>query len=42
MQISSIEPIDRALSCATTPGQSGPGSGGNEVVFHISQSLQIV
>ena len=30
MQFSSIWPIDRALSGATTPGQSGPGSNGNE------------
>ena len=35
---SSIQPIDRALSGATTPGQSGPGSNGNEGVLHIPQS----
>ena len=27
-----------ALSGATTPGQSGPGSDGNEGVLHIPQS----
>ena len=37
MHISSIQPIDRALSGATIPGQSGPGSHGNEGVFHIHQ-----
>ena len=41
MQISSIKPIDRALSDATTPGQSGPGSNSNEGVLHISQSSSI-
>ena len=30
MPFSSIEPIDRALSGATIPGQSEPGSNGNE------------
>ena len=34
----SIWPIDRTLSSATTPGQSGLGSNGKERVFHISQS----
>ena len=29
---------DRTLSGATTPGQSRPGSDGNEGVLHISQS----
>ena len=28
-QFSSIKPIDRALSSATTPDQRGPGSDGN-------------
>ena len=41
MQISSIKPIDRALSGATTPGQSGPGSNSNEGVLHILQSSSI-
>ena len=41
MQFSSIQPIDRALSDATIPGQSGPGSNGNEVVLHIPQSPSI-
>ena len=39
MQFSSIWPIDRALSGATTMGQSGPESNGNEVVLHIRQSI---
>ena len=30
--------MDRAPSGATTPGQSGPGSDGNEGVLHIPQS----
>ena len=30
--------MDRALSGATTPGQSGPGSDGNEGVLRIPQS----
>ena len=36
--VSSILPIDRALSGANTPGQSGPGSNGNEGVLRIPQS----
>ena len=32
MQFSFIQPIDRALSGATIPGQSGPGSNGNKVL----------
>ena len=38
MQFSSIWPIDRTLSGATTLGQSGPGSDGNEGVLRILQS----
>ena len=38
MQFSSIWPIDKTLSGATTPGQSGPGRNGNEGVLHIPQS----
>ena len=38
MSNSSIWPIDRILSGATTPSQSGPGSNGNEGVFHIPHS----
>ena len=34
-QFSSIWLIDRTLSGATTPGQSGPGSDDNEGVLHI-------
>ena len=34
-------PIDRTLSDATTPGQSGPGSNGNDGVPHIPQSSSI-
>ena len=30
--------IDRAISGATIPSQSGPGSNGNEEVLHIPQS----
>ena len=41
MQFSSIQPIDRALSGATTSGQSRPGSNGNEGVLHIPQSSSI-
>ena len=41
MSNSSICPIDRILSGATTPGQSGPGSNGNEVVPHIPRSFSI-
>ena len=41
MQFSSIQPIDRALSGATIPGQSISGSNGNEGVFRISQSSNI-
>ena len=36
-QFSSIWPIDRTLSGATSSGKSGPGSGGNEGVLHIPQ-----
>ena len=38
MSNSSIWPIDKTLSSATTPGQSGPGSNGKEGVLYISQS----
>ena len=41
MQFSSIWPIDRTLSGATTPGQSGPRSDGNERVLCIPQSSSI-
>ena len=41
MQINSIRPIDRILSGATTLGQSGPGSDGNEGVLLIPQSSSI-
>ena len=34
----SIQPIDRTLSGATTPGQSGPESDGYEGVIRISQT----
>ena len=40
-QFSSIWPINRTLSSATTPGQSGLGSDGNEGVVRISQSSNI-
>ena len=35
------EPIDRALSGATTPGQSGPRNDDNEVVLCIPQSFSV-
>ena len=41
IQFDSIWPIDRTLSDATTLGQSGPGSNGNEEVLHIPQSSSI-
>ena len=41
MQFSSIWPIDRTLSGATTLGQSGPGSDGNKAVLRIPQSSSI-
>ena len=41
MSNSSIGQIDRALSGATTPRQSGPGSDDNKGVFCISQSSRI-
>ena len=37
MSNSSIWPIDKTLSGATTAGQSGFGSNGNEGVVHIPQ-----
>ena len=40
-QFKSIWPIDRALSGATTPGQSEPGSDRNEEVLCIPQSSSI-
>ena len=41
IQFSSIWPINRTLSGATTPDQSEPWSDGNEVVLHISLSSNI-
>ena len=41
MKFSSIQPIDKALSGATIPGQCGPGSNGNEEVLHIPQIFSI-
>ena len=38
MSNSSIWPIDKTLSGATTQGQNGPGSNDNEKVLHIPQS----
>ena len=40
-QFRSFWTIDRTLSDATTPGQSGPGSDGNEGVHRIPQSSRI-
>ena len=39
-QFSSIWPIDRTLSGASTPGQSEPGSDGNERILRIPPRLQ--
>ena len=36
--VSSIQPIDRTLSGATIPGQSGPGNNGNKGVLPIPKS----
>ena len=41
MHFSSIWPINRTLSGAPTPSQSGPESDGNEGVLHIPQSSSI-
>ena len=41
MQFSSTQPIDRVLSGATIPGQSGHGSNGNEGVIRIPQNFSI-
>ena len=41
-QSSSIEPIDRALLGATTPGLSGTGSDSNEGVLCIPQSSSTI
>ena len=41
MSNSSFWPVDRILSDATAPGQSGPGSDGSEGVLNILQSSSI-
>ena len=41
MSKGSVRPIDRTLSSDTTPGQSGPGSNGNEGIPRIPQSSNI-
>ena len=41
-QFSSIWSIDRSLSGAIIPSQSGPGSDVNEGVLYISQSSSII
>ena len=41
MHFISIWPIDRTLSGATTPSQSGPGSVGNEGVLRIPPNFSI-
>ena len=41
-KFSSIRPIDRTLSGATTLGWSGPGSNGNKGVLRIPQSSYII
>ena len=40
-QFCSIWSLERILSCATTPGLSGPGSDGNEGILRIHQSFSI-
>ena len=40
-QFSFIWPIDRTLSGATNPGQSGLGSNSNEGILYIPQSSSI-
>ena len=40
MSDNSIQPINRTLSSATTPGKSGPGSNGNEGELHIPKSFK--
>ena len=37
-KFSSIWPVEKTLSGATTPGQSGPGSDGSEGVLGIHQN----
>ena len=37
----SIWPIDRTLSGATTPGKSGPWSEGHKILLRIPQSSSI-
>ena len=41
MSNSSIWPIDRALSGASTQGHSGPGSDSNERVLYIPETSSI-
>ena len=41
-RLSSIWPIDRTLSGAAIPGQSGPVNDGNEGVLCIPQSSSII
>ena len=41
VHFSSVEPIERTLSGATTLGQSGPGSDDNKRVLRIPQSSSI-
>ena len=41
MQFSSIWPLDRTLSGASTPGQSGPGKDGSVGVLRIPESFSI-
>ena len=42
MSNSSIWPIDKTLSGATTPGQSGPGSNGSDGVLRIPKALALL
>ena len=41
IQLSISTRLDRTLPGATTPGQEGPGSNGNEEILHIPQNSGI-
>ena len=41
-QTNKFSSMDRTLSGVTDPGQSGPGSDGNEGVLHIPQKSCII
>ena len=41
-QFTSIWPIDKALSGAIIPGQSGPGRNGNEGYYFLPKALELL